>query len=108
MNTYLSSETLLTIRAVRSAAYRLGCILNTPKVKNQAMILNFVTNATLEGKNVTRKDIQNFLGFSQVHTSELLRVMCNEGKLVSNYNGVPVKMNQNRGRLAYTFTVGVV
>jgi len=107
----ITSENLLTIRAIRQAAYAMGCVLNTPKVKNQAMILNFVTNANLGGFNVTSRDINRHLGFSLAHTRKLIATAVAEGKLVANYNGLPMAaMRSNLGgsRRPYTFTVGVV
>ena len=107
----ITSENLLTIRAIRSAAYAMGCVLNTPKVKNQAMILNFVTNATLAGHQVTSREINRHLGFSLRHTRKLISTAVAEGKLIANYNGLPLtamRANGGGSRRPYTFTVGVV
>lgn len=93
----LTSEDLLTIRIIRQAAYQLGCILNTPKIKNQAMILNFVSNANLTGLRPNARCINGHLGFSLAHTRKLIATAVSEGKLVA-YRG-----NSHNVR---TYTVG--
>jgi len=110
-NDNINSASLLTINAMRHAAYSLGCVLHTPKLKNQAYIRNIVSNATINGGVITRKEIQRELGFSQVHTAKLLRTMVKEGLLAVNLNGKPSRFLVGKtrkgatGQTPYTFTI---
>jgi hypothetical protein len=111
----ITSELLVTIRAVRAAAYRLGCNLHTPKAKNQAMILNFISNGALEGVSFTRREVQNHLGFSETHTARLLKTMVSEGKLVAMLRGKKISSMRvgctgkgTNGKSAYTFAIGEI
>ena len=106
-NDNINSTSLLTINAMRHAAYTLGCVLHTPKLKNQAYIRNLVSNATIDGGVITSKQIQRELGFCKEHTNDLLATMIAEGKLVASVVGKVGKTSKH-GYTPRTFAIGTI
>ena len=104
----ITSEKLSDIRIIRSAARKYGCILNTPKLTNQANILEFVVKENLQGRTPGQREIANHLGLSKPRVHYLLAVMVNEKKLVPNFNGKPVKTVRRSGANYHGYVIGSV